>query len=1091
MHPASAMRITSENAADSGRLARQGSTPGMDTLADLASMQHHQQTTRANAGRLRSTEIYDTQGSASSSVLSNIHGIQGSMPGRGSVDHTTVEALPRAAPSRTFTTEALSKAELQAITQLVTYLSTNQFAYESHIQLIDLLHRGFRFHISLNSSSAGENAAHTYNLLIDLRSARASMDARFALGERLWVDRIEDEKMLATNFETCIAVMELCLKAIEEEPGSTKLRSLYASWMTSLYVAATGDDAPREAVKNSHSIRGWSDEDKQIAAEVCNWQQMMNVWTQSANATRWRIDESHLLWDPYTELLLLDLAREPSADGILVIKNHFLDRLQTPHSSWDTTFQMFSNFISHYDNQSYEEIMTTVNRQCSTSKAMYQARETFELGIKKAVESSDSDAQLNPFNEYIEWETAQSRRKHAYIFELVDALYQRALLNQPGNTELWEGYAMFLTDEIVTHKRQDVDLLAILDRSTRHCPWSGSLWSLYLLAAELQKMPFPDLEQIKHRATNTGLLDAGGLEEVLQVYATWCNILRRRAFQDESTDEELDVAEVGIRSAIEDMQRLGDAKYGREYQGDPNYRLERIYIKYLTQSRNWHGARESWKSLVPLRGDSYEFWLRYYLWEMSAWGKISYSENATNAPSTPRPSEATKVLRTALKRPKLDWPERIIHYLQDHCDNNEDATEIQSASIQISKAKKAVKKRREKEAAEAYEAAQAHALQQAHTLKPETSTDSAIGFATSKRKRDDGSLDDPESTGSSKRTRGEGGGNDDNGEAGKEVPSIPVSELKRDREHSTIVVKNLPRNTTEKRVRQFFSDCGAINSLILAVEEHSDLAIATIEFQNRDDVLGAQTKDKKIFDGQELEVQVGSGSTIWATNFPPTADESWLRETFGKVCFPFCLKLISYMLTVVQFGEIIDIRFPSLKYNTHRRFCYIQFKSADQAESATELDGQTFGTNMKLVARIADPSRRQNRVGAQYEGREIHLRDLDWAVTESELRVLCSKYGNVEQTRIPRDVSGKSRGVGFVAFSTKVSFIKHTFPNKIVLIFRKGRSQCSAGLGQHQIQKPYNEGDASVQNSGPTSSDNHIPAKLSILYLTPARYQDD
>lgn len=41
------------------RTTRQPSTPGMDTLADLASMQHHQQTARENAGGLRSTEIYD------------------------------------------------------------------------------------------------------------------------------------------------------------------------------------------------------------------------------------------------------------------------------------------------------------------------------------------------------------------------------------------------------------------------------------------------------------------------------------------------------------------------------------------------------------------------------------------------------------------------------------------------------------------------------------------------------------------------------------------------------------------------------------------------------------------------------------------------------------------------------------------------------------------------------------------------------------------------------------------------------------------------------------------------------------------------
>ena len=45
--------------------------------------------------------------------------------------------------------------------------------------------------------------------------------------------------------------------------------------------------------------------------------------------------------------------------------------------------------------------------------------------------------------------------------------------------------------------------------------------------------------------------------------------------------------------------------------------------------------------------------------------------------------------------------------------------------------------------------------------------------------------------------------------------------------------------------------------------------------------------------------------------------------------------------------------------------------------------------------------------------------NLDWQITEKELQHICSKYGAVEKTRIPTDVSGKSKGFGFVAFSSK------------------------------------------------------------------------
>lgn len=991
------MRTAPENTPDNGRLARQGSTPGMDTLADLASMQLHQQTNRAGASGLRSTNTHNNQGSMNSAIFPNTHRVHGPLPGRGSMDQTTTNTSSRATPPRTFTTEALSEFELEEVTQLVNYLSANQFAYHSHVQLIDLLHRGFRSHLRLNSFPAVDNGLHTYNLLPDLRSARDTMDARFAMGERLWVDKIEDEILLAITFSESINVLESCAKAVQEEPGSTKLWLIYAKWMTSLYVAARSDYAVQELVQASRDLQSWSEEDKLVGGEVCSWQQMMEVWASGATATKWRLDESHLLWDSYTNLLLLDLERSQSSDGVLAMKTHFLDRLQTPHSTWDSTFQMFSNFISRYDNQSYEHIMANVNQHCSNIKAMYPAREMLEISVRKANENNDSAAQRSAFREYIDWEMdiMRSRRKHKFMFELVDALYQRATLSCPADTELWEGYVVFLNKKIVTQSRQETDLLPVLDRSSRHCPWSGSLWSQYLLAAERQKMPFADIGQIKHKATSTGLLDAGGLEEILQVYVAWCSILRRRAFQEESTDEELDVAEVGILSAIEDMQRLGVAKYGKEYRGDPNYRLERIYIKYLTQSRKWEGVRKEWKRLISSRGDSYEFWLRYYLWEMSAWGKITYSENTANVPSSPRPSDATTVLRTALKRPNLDWPERIMQLLQDHCEDHEDAAELQSASVEIWEARRVVKERREREAIEAYEAAQAQALQQAHSLKPEISADSAISFASSKRKRDDEG-NGPSGEGTSKKYRG----NDETENSVTEGlhSTLPV-EPKRDRENTTVIVRNLPKGTSETHVRQYFGNCGVINSLNLIAEEHS--ATATIEFETRSDSLAAQTRDKKEFDGQEIKVQEGSGFTLFVTNYPPTADESWIRDKFKA------------------FGDILDVRFPSLQGNTHRRFCYVQFRTADQAKSATKLHGQTFESEYKLNAQISNPNQRQNRVSALDEGREIHVRNLDWSVTETELTELFSKYGTVGKTRIPRD-NGKSRGIAFIDFSTKV-----------------------------------------------------------------------
>lgn len=868
----------------------------MDTLADLASMQHHQQTARDNAGGLRSTEIYDTQ-PTTNTVLPALHSMarpQGAL--RRSIDLTMADTPSQTSPPRTYSTNSLSEADLQKVAQLVEHLATNPFAYESHVQLIKLLHQGLISHVFPNSSSEPHGDPHAYDLLQDLQSAREAMSVRFALGEELWIDWIQDQQLLADSLEDKIAVMESCQKAVDEESGSVELWLLYANWMLFLFKNGNPHDCRILDLTDPPSEDPrWSEEDRAVAREVCSWQQMLDVWRQGVQETKWRMNDSHRLWDRYTELLLQDLAMTPVTEGVAAMQFHFKDRLVTPHATWDQTFQAFSTFISRYDNAAYEDTMVQATQQGADAKARYSARETHEIDVKRARESGNRDVEWATYTNYIDWEFAQSRKKHAFSFELVNALYQRATLRFPTDATLWEGFVMFLNDEITTHSRKGISPLPVLNQATRHCPWAGMLWAQYLLVAEREALPFSELEQIKHKATSTGTLDAGGMEEVLKIHTAWCGFLRRRAFMADSTDEDQDVAEVGIRSAIEDMNTLGRSKYGDEYQGDPNFRLERIYIKYLTQCRNWQGARETWRSLINQRGDSNEFWLRYYLWEMSTWGKLAYNENENNGPEPAKPSEATKVLRQALKRPKLDWPEGLLEVFQFHCEDHEDAEELQSAVVLIWKTKRTLRKRRETEALESYQVAQAETAQQP-TMPQDLSIESTTTHQSTKRKRED----DEEALveGGSKRNRPEDHDTDGN----KDAPSslAPPSALKRDRENATIVVKNLPAETSETRIRQYFRDvslrsttsllysltsyqCGTINSLKLLPDDNGESATATIEFESKEDILTAETKDMKNFGGRDIQVQVGSGTTLYVTNYPPAADEAWLRQYFEQV----------------------------------------------------------------------------------------------------------------------------------------------------------------------------------------------------------------
>lgn len=67
--------------------------------------------------------------------------------------------------------------------------------------------------------------------------------------------------------------------------------------------------------------------------------------------------------------------------------------------------------------------------------------------------------------------------------------------------------------------------------------------------------------------------------------------------------------------------------------------------------------------------------------------------------------------------------------------------------------------------------------------------------------------------------------------------------------------------------------------------EDVNAEVAMIEFETKEEALGALTRDQKLFDGNTIEVQLDAGSTLWVTNFPPTADEAYIRGLFGKVSY--------------------------------------------------------------------------------------------------------------------------------------------------------------------------------------------------------------
>ncbi|PHH71726.1 hypothetical protein CDD82_6353 [Ophiocordyceps australis] len=799
------------------------------------------------------------------------------------------------------------------------------------------------------------------------------------VGEDSWIDYL-DEAARDADLEQSVHVIELYKRAIDAEPGSLRLWLAYCTYFWQLW----------EACQASEPSGAWSEDEQLMGREIFSFGAALDLWQQGYEAIKFRINDSHLLWDRWLSLELEQLAKTKTPEGIRRITHLYRDRLLIPHVTWDHTSQAFSTFLSQHNTPAWEETMKQVTASAQGVKRAIAARDAFELKLSQASRSQDAEAQKSTMKEYLEWEMQQSKKPKDLAdmaVPLCCGLFSRALTGLFAlDHHVWLEYIVYVAS-VPSDSQQPKKLLDVLRRAVEHCPWSGQLWNRYILCAEEAKLAFSEIESIKHSATSDNQLYKNGMESMIEMYVAWCGFLKRTALEATAADEAVDVADVGLRAALEDVAVVGKRLYGKEFKGDPKFRLERIYIQYLTEKKGAvDEARAMWNKLadIKMHADSYEFWFRFYMWEMLIFSANPPSNRSPTPSSTGLgmriPTAATAVLHAATTRETMDWPERILEVYLQHCNDYEQPATVRRATDTAHRVGQAVQKRRqreEEEKAAAYAAYYSAARQ---------SDDE-----TSKRKRES-PADVAESESVSKRQRSR----EEAGEASRLQQS-----LKRDRENTSVLVTGLPGQVSETKVRQYFKDYGHINNLTAFVHDKDGAATtALIEFGTPQEAQSALLRDNKFFGQSQISVQPGHDLTVYLANYPPTADDKYMRRLF-KDC-----------------GELLSVRWPSLKVNSHRRFCYVSFGQRGAAAKAVAKDGTLLDGKYRLLAKYSDPQHRKKRQGAVAEGREVHVTGLGRAVTEAEVGQVFAKYGSVKRVNMPLTLAGKSKGFAYVDFET-------------------------------------------------------------------------
>lgn len=816
-------------------------------------------------------------------------------------------------------------------------------------------------------------------------------------GEEGWLAYVDESVRNANDLEKRVNTVEVYKRAVGAEPGSLRLWLAYCNYFWSLWA------------DSQSPVAGWSEEEQMMGRELFSFGTALDLWQQGYEAIKYRIADSHLLWDRWVSLEMGLLAKTRTPEGVRRITHLYRNRLLTPHMTWDETSQAFSGFLNEYNRSAWEESMKETTANAQEVKRLITARDPFELKLKRAARSGDAEAEKQQMMDYLEWEMRQSKRNNdnpEIAMDLCRGLYARALTGHFATDDVvWHEYVVFLSSSR-NDTQSPAHLLDILRRAVQHCPWSGQLWNRYILCAEEAKLPFSDVESIKHAATSEDQLYKNGMESMIEMYMAWCGFLKRTAMDANAGDEAVDVADVGLAAALEDVAVVGKRLYGKDFQGDPKFRLERIYIQYLTEKKGAiEDARAQWNKLASaqVHADNHDFWFRYYMWEMLIFSSRPHLTRSptpqTAAAGFPVPTYATTVLSRAVSRTNIDWPEKVLEVYLQHCNDYEPPASVRTATDRVHKVNKEIRRRREQEQREkeaayvSYYGATSQAMQQ-----PAGAVDESLQANDGKRKRDETNPEgETDATTSNKRHKN---GADEATISHADAQESSEQSLKRDRENTTVLVQNLPADVTHGKVKQYFKDYGHINNITALVKDH-DTAAALIEFSSPEEAQSALLRDAKYYGENQIRVTSGHNLTVYVTNYPPTADENYIRKVFEDC------------------GKILSIRWPSLKVNTHRRFCYVSFCDQTASAKAVQKEGTVLEDKYRLVAKYSDPTQKKNRQGALAEGREVYITNLDRNSTEADLRDIFSKYGTVTRVNIPQTMAGKNRGFAYLDFDTK------------------------------------------------------------------------
>jgi len=237
-------------------------------------------------------------------------------------------------------------------------------------------------------------------------------------------------------------------------------------------------------------------------------------------------------------------------------------------------------------------------------------------------------------------------------------------------------------------------------------------------------------------------------------------------------------------------------------------------------------------------------------------------------------------------------------------------------------------------------------------------------------------------------------------------------------QHSaSLYVGELDPSVTEAMLFELFSSIGQVASIRVcrdAVTRRS-LGYAYVNYNNiADGERALEDLNYTIIKGRPCRImwsqrdpalrKTGQGN-VFIKNLDAAIDNKALHDTFS------------------QFGNILSCKVAQDEFGNSKGYGFVHYETAEAANNAIKaVNGMLLNDKKVYVGHhIAKRDRQSKFEEMKANFTNLYIKNIDESVTDDDFTVLFEKYGEIISAAVTRDDAGKSRGFGFVNYTSHES----------------------------------------------------------------------